>query len=154
MVLYIPHSIFHLARFLYVRPENFSTLLRMYKTQILYNLKRLLRCYMAWRLQLRHKFDEVLHMQLFAEAVCVLYHTQATSLIWTLVILYIHKNLPNVGVCYSTRRNILENLQLKRNSTWHSSFSPNFTAIKLQKQLDPAGAMHVVGHTWNANDLL
>ena len=27
MALYIPHSIFHLARLLYVRPENFGPLL-------------------------------------------------------------------------------------------------------------------------------
>ena len=30
MALYIPHSIFHLARLLYVRPENFWTVLRIF----------------------------------------------------------------------------------------------------------------------------
>ena len=29
MALYIPHSIFHMARFLYVRPETFWTLLHI-----------------------------------------------------------------------------------------------------------------------------
>ena len=35
MALYIPHSIFHLARILYVRPETFWTLLRTFKTEAL-----------------------------------------------------------------------------------------------------------------------
>ena len=59
----------------------------MYKTQILCNSIRILRCYIALRLQWRHKFDEVLHMQWFAEADCALHHIQAASVIRTLTII-------------------------------------------------------------------
>jgi hypothetical protein len=36
----------------------------------------------------------------------------------------------------------------------NSTFSPNFTAITLQKQPEPAGAKHVVGYTTDAIDSL
>ena len=58
----------------------------MYKTLILFNLIRILRCYTACRLQRRHKFDEVLQLQRLAEAAAILHHTQAASVLWTMTI--------------------------------------------------------------------